>query len=44
MIYESSPYPGETDELFAVSVSPDGKFFATGGSLGIVRVWRYPAV
>ena len=36
---ESSPYVGENDELFSVSISPDGRFFATGGQLGVLRVW-----
>lgn len=40
-ILESSPVPGESDELFCVSVSCDGQLFATGGSLGTVRVWDY---
>ena len=32
----SSPYQGESDELFSVDCSPDGRYFATGGSLGIL--------
>ncbi len=28
---ESSPYKGETDELFSIAISHNNKFFATGG-------------
>lgn len=37
----SSPNHHESDELFYITASPDGKYFATGGSLGIVRVWDF---
>lgn len=37
----SSPNPNESDELFYITASPDGKAVATGGSLGIVRVWDF---
>lgn len=37
----ASPNPHESDELDDIVVSPDGKYFATGGSLGIVRVWEF---
>jgi len=37
----SSPNPNESDELFFITASPDGKTFATGGSLGIIRVWDF---
>jgi len=40
-IMNSSPQPHESDELFSISISPDGKYFATGGSLGIVRMWDF---
>lgn len=40
-IMNSSPHQQESDELFCITISPDGKYFATGGSLGIVRVWEY---
>ena len=36
----SSPNPAESDELFTINCSPDGKFFVTGGSLGIIRLWE----
>ena len=38
---ESSPYKGESDELFSVSISHNNKFFVTGGQLGIVRVYEF---
>jgi WD40 repeat protein len=41
MILESSPYKGESDELFSVCISNNNKFFATGGMLGIVRIYDY---
>mmetsp|Transcript_16438 Transcript_16438/g.27884 ORF Transcript_16438/g.27884 Transcript_16438/m.27884 type:complete len:105 (+) Transcript_16438:1745-2059(+) len=38
---ESSPNPGESEELFAINISCDGKLFATGGLMGIVRIYDY---
>lgn len=38
---ESSPYKGESDELMAIAISSNNKYFATGGSLGIVRIYEY---
>ncbi len=38
---ESSPYRGESDELLSVSIAHHGRLFATGGSLGIMRVYDY---
>jgi WD40 repeat protein len=43
-VVESSPFNGETDELFSVALSSDNKIVATGGSLGIVRIWEYPSM
>jgi len=40
-VIASSPNPSESDELFSISISKDGRFFVTGGSLGIVRLWEY---
>lgn len=40
-IMNSSPQPHESDELFSLAMSPDGKHFVTGGSLGVVRMWDY---
>lgn len=40
-VLPSSPNPNESDELYCISISKDGRFFATGGSLGIVRLWDY---
>jgi len=36
---DSSPNPGESDELFAITVQNSGKLFATGGSMGVVRIY-----
>jgi WD40 repeat protein len=36
---ESSPNPGESEELFAVDIQSTGKLFATGGQNGIVRIY-----
>ncbi len=38
-IVSTSPVPGEEDELQTISLSKDNKYFATGGLLGMVRVW-----
>jgi len=38
---ESSPYKGESDELLSVCVSNNNKYFATGGMLGIVRIYDF---
>jgi len=38
---ESSPYRGESDELMAVCVSHNNKYFVTGGQLGIVRIYDF---
>ena len=41
LILESSPFKGESDELCSVSISHNNKYFAVGGSLGIVRIFDY---
>lgn len=40
-VISSNPFnkPDQADELFALSISNDGRYLATGGTLGIVRVW-----
>jgi WD40 repeat protein len=40
-VLASSPNQNESDELFAIAISIDGRYFVTGGSLGIVRLWEY---
>jgi WD40 repeat protein len=35
----SSPNPGESEELFAVDIQSSGKLFATGGQMGVVRIY-----
>ncbi len=41
VMLESSPYKGESDELLSISISHNNKFFATGGMLGIVRIYDF---
>lgn len=40
-ILEASPFKGESDELHSVSVSNNNKYFAVGGSLGVVRIFDF---
>lgn len=40
-LLESSPYKGETDELMSISISGNNRFFATGGQLGVVRIYDF---
>jgi len=41
-IINSSSNPDETDELFSIDISKaGGSYFATGGSLGVLRIWDY---
>jgi WD40 repeat protein len=40
-LLESSPYKGETDELISIAISHNNKFFATGGALGVIRLYDY---
>lgn len=40
-VLDTSSNPSESDEQFSIDVSKDGKFFATGGALGILRIWNY---
>lgn len=42
-IISTSPNPNEDDELQSITLSKDGKYFATGGTLGIVRIWETAA-
>ena len=34
---------GETDEGLAISISNCGRYLATGGTAGVIRVWAYPS-
>lgn len=38
---DSSPNPGESDELLAIDIQKSGKLFATGGLMGVVRIYDY---
>ena len=38
-IMATSPY-GEDDELTGIAISSSNKYFATGGHLGVVRIWE----
>lgn len=40
-VISSNPYNklDEADELFGLAISNDGKYLATGGSLGIIRIY-----
>ena len=38
-VIESSPNPGESEELMAIDIQSTGKLFATGGQMGIVRIY-----
>lgn len=38
---DSSPNPSESEELFAIDFQSTGKLFATGGQMGIVRIYEY---
>ena len=41
VVLESSPYMGESDELYSVAISRNNKYFATGGSMGILRIYDF---
>lgn len=43
-VINAAPTPTEVDELYGVSISKTGKFFATGGVQGIVRAWDYESM
>lgn len=43
-VINAAPTPGEVDELYGVSIAKNGKFFATGGTQGIVRTWDYESM
>ena len=40
-VISSNPYGkmDQADELFGLTISNDGKYVTTGGSLGIIRTW-----
>jgi len=38
---ESSPNPSESDELLAIDIDKTGRYFATGGLMGIARIYDY---
>ena len=40
---ESSPYRGETDELYSIAVSHSNKYFAVGGQSGVLRLYDFSA-
>jgi len=40
-LLESSPYKGESDELMSIAISSNNRYFATGGALGVVRIYDY---
>lgn len=41
-IVNSTNNPEESDELYSVDISKNGgSYFATGGSLGVLRIWSY---
>lgn len=40
-ILAGSPFKGESDELNAVAISNSNKYFAVGGSLGVVRLYEF---
>ena len=40
-VLESSPYKGETDELNSVSISNSNKYFAVGGTNGVLRIFEF---
>jgi len=41
LVLESSPFKGESDELHSVAISHNNKYFAVGGSLGVVRIFDF---
>ena len=41
MILESSPYQGETEELNTIDISNSNKYFAVGGSHGVLRIYDF---
>ncbi|CAI2361150.1 unnamed protein product [Moneuplotes crassus] len=40
-VVDTSSNPSESDEQFSIDISKDGRYFVTGGSLGILRIWDY---
>ena len=38
---ESSPFKGESEELFAIAISNSNKYFAVGGALGVLRIYDF---
>ena len=40
-ILPGNPFKGETDELNSVSISSSNKYFAVGGSAGVLRIYNF---
>lgn len=40
-VLESSPYKGESEELFAIAISHNNKYFAVGGQMGVLRIYDF---
>jgi WD40 repeat protein len=40
-ILESSPYKGESEELQAIAISNNNKYFAVGGQMGVLRIYDF---
>eukprot|EP00344_Euplotes_crassus_P007599 CAMPEP_0197010058 /NCGR_PEP_ID=MMETSP1380-20130617/52577_1 /TAXON_ID=5936 /ORGANISM="Euplotes crassus, Strain CT5" /LENGTH=282 /DNA_ID=CAMNT_0042431711 /DNA_START=1053 /DNA_END=1901 /DNA_ORIENTATION=- len=40
-VVDTSSNPSESDEQFSIDISKDGRYFVTGGALGILRIWDY---
>jgi len=38
---DSSPFKGESEELFAIAISSSNKYFAVGGALGVLRIYDF---
>lgn len=35
----SSPNPAESEELYSIDIQSTGKLFATGGQMGVIRIY-----
>ena len=40
-VLDSSPYKGESEELYTVAISQSNKYFAVGGALGVLRIYEF---
>lgn len=40
-VLDSSPFQGESEELNAVAISHNNKYFAVGGALGVLRIYEF---